>query len=504
MTLEPPQDQPATQAETKQQDNAEMPSTNAAEDPPPIAETMPEERHRHHTNKEADDPMGRPKETTVPDKEKLADKDRPASPARSTDQKRNRSKETKKEGSRTTKVATADAADEEPEEAKRPKQKAHHPTANEDDTAESSTASSAATGSNPSTLGSATDAHHLAQTRLANQQKEFDVATHRAIRELADLEAAILQKKKEQEEATKAAETAKGMANSCDDPYRVNHARKETAQKEYQTALSEQEGLDATTAAKLLQLVGVQEEVDRFLKAKDGANHPEGIPISTDLKTIACPDCDGEGTACNRCHARGHIHVPISWGDEQPATTDTGAKQHQTRSRSVTGQAKANQPKSPAKERDPKPQKKKTAKASQPSKGSTKTRSTTDASKSRANQDEVQTPPEEGRKTTAEEAPTSTTHSNPRDNEDPAAICTTEGAAKVETAEPPAAPARSRWAPRAPGKRDPPPPGETEVSFSSDDSYDSSDVSYSKYDPPVTNVPSPSSMTVPSPSEDRR
>ena len=230
MTIEPPQDQPATHAETKQQNNAEMPPTNAAEDPTPITEAMPEERHRHHSNKEADDPMGRPKETFVSDK-KLANKDRPTSPARSTDQKRKRSKDAKKEGSRATKVATTDAADEEPEEAKRPKQKAHQPTANDDDTAESSTASSAAPGSNPSTLGSATDAHHLAQTRLANQQKELDVAKHRAIRELEDLNAAILQKKKEQEEATKAAETTKRMAKSCDDSYRVNHAKQETAPK---------------------------------------------------------------------------------------------------------------------------------------------------------------------------------------------------------------------------------------------------------------------------------
>jgi hypothetical protein len=303
--------------------------------------------------------MGRPKETTVPDKKQLPDKARPASPARSTDQKRKRSKDAKKEGSRATKVATADAADEEPEEAKRPKQKAHQPTANDDDTAESSTASSAAPGSNPRTLGSATDAHHLAQTRLANQQKELDAAKHRAIRELEDLEAAILRKKKEEEDATKAAETATRMAKNCDDSYRVNHARQETAKKEYQKAISEQEGLDATTAAKLLQLVGVQDEADRLLKEKGEANHPEGTPISTDLKVIACPDCDGEGTACKRCHARGHIHVPISWGAEQSATTDTGAKQHQTRSRSATNQARANQPKSPAKERDPKPQKNK-------------------------------------------------------------------------------------------------------------------------------------------------
>jgi len=310
-------------------------------------------------------------------------------------------------------------------------------------------------------------------------------------------------KKKEEGDATKAAETATRMAKTCDESYRVNHAKKEAAQKEYQQALSEQKDLDETTAAKLFQLVGVQDNITRLLQEKDEANHPEGTPIISDLMTIACPDCDGETSACDRCGAFGHIQVPITFGcTAAPANTETGVKEHQTRSRSATDQAKTNQPKSPAKERDPKPQKKRPAKASQP-KGSTKTRSTADASKSRANQDEVQTAPKEERKTASAEAPTSPTK-KPMDNNDPAAVDTTEGAAKVETAEQPAAPPRSRYAPRTPGKQEPPPPGETEVSLSPGEPYDDSDVSHSKYDPPATNVASPSSMTVPSPSEDRR
>jgi hypothetical protein len=296
------------------------------------------------------------------------------------------------------------------------------------------------------------------------------------------------------------------VINMCVQPY-VTIVFSEplvAARTKARTALSQQEGLDAETATKLLQSVHIQEEVETIRNTKEETELLEDeIPVSPDLKTIACPDCDGETSACDRCGAFGHIQVPITFGcTAAPANTETGVKEHQTRSRSATNQAKANQPKPPAKERDPKPQKKQTAKASQP-RGSTKTRSTTDASKSRANQDEVQTAPKEERKTASAEAPTSPTK-KPMDNNDPAAVDTTEGAAKVETAEQPAAPPRSRYAPRTLGKQDPPPPGETEVSLSSDESYDSSDVSYSKYDPPVTNVISPSSMTVPSPSEDRR
>jgi len=59
------------------------------------------------------------------------------------------------------------------------------------------------------------------------------------------------------------------LQNNCDDTYRANNAKKEAADKGYQTALSQQANLDAEVATKLIQLVHIQEEVETIKKTME-------------------------------------------------------------------------------------------------------------------------------------------------------------------------------------------------------------------------------------------